>query len=236
MRFLVTRPEPECRLTADKLRAEGHLADEMPLLKLEASVPDRFELADVSALAITSARVPDLLRGHHQFGELMQLPVFTVGDKSAQAARTAGFKTVTSADGDVAALARIISENTAADVRLLYPAAHDRSGDLPGLLAKDGRHCTTIVIYRMGAKQKLPEAISNRLESGEYDGVLIFSRRTAEVFATLLERLDSKNRTGEPPVFAISKQAAEPLGALLRTEIPDFPREDVLLKLALTQR
>ena len=56
MRFLVTRPQPDCRRTAEKLRALGHVADEAPVLKTVEVRSAQFGLDGVSALAFSSRR------------------------------------------------------------------------------------------------------------------------------------------------------------------------------------
>lgn len=137
MRFLVTRPQPDCRRTAEKLRALGHVADEAPVLKTVEVRSAKIGLEGVSALAFSSRRSVAVLSAQGRIDALRSLPVFTVGDVTALACREAGFSNILSASGDIAALAQLILDNRSglSSGAVLYPAAEDRAGDLEGLLA-----------------------------------------------------------------------------------------------------
>ncbi len=111
MRFLVTRPQPDCRRTAEKLRALGHVVDEAPVLKTVEVRSAQFGVDGVSALAFSSRRLVAVLSAQGRIDALRSLPVFTVGDATALACREAGFSSVLSASGDIAALAQLILDN-----------------------------------------------------------------------------------------------------------------------------
>lgn len=235
MRFLVTRPQPDCKATADRLRALGHDAEEWPLLKFRADAPSTFDLSAVGALAFTSRRAVDALIGHSQLCALKELPVFTVGDKTAEACRDLGFKTVQSANSDVRGLAKLIlgtrSKFTGDDV--LYLAPLDRAGDLAGLLESSSLRCQTVSIYRMDAVDTLPDDVRSAFDQNRYDGVLIFSQRTGKTFTTLLKENGLGHIFSSLPIYAISAQAAESLERFDRIHIADVPREDALIGLVL---
>ena len=91
-------------------------------------------------------------------GELTRLPCLTVGDRSADAARAAGFTRVESADGALADLVRLATRH--AGGRLLYLAGEDRAGDLAGELSGHGIAVETAVVYRAVALEKLPAEIA----------------------------------------------------------------------------
>ena len=148
MRFLVTRPQPDCRSTADKLRAAGHVADEAPVLLFRPDPPEKFDLSQVSALALTSRRAVDVLAAHSQVQDLRKLPVFTVGDKTAAACRRAGFSEVLSAAGDVSALTQLIlrHRDRLDGGTVLYPVAQERSGSLESDLVQNGVSCHVPVV------------------------------------------------------------------------------------------
>src|SRR5262249_21766570 len=66
---------------------------------------------------------------------------------------------------------------------LLYAAGEDRAGDLAGELARAGIAVRTAVVYRAVAVDAFSPAVRDALALGELDGVLHFSRRTAEALA-----------------------------------------------------
>lgn len=235
MRFLVTRPQPDCHRTADALRAAHHRADEAPLLTFSARPPEQFDLTNVTAMAISSRRTVSVLRGHAQFADLARLAVYTVGDSTAEASRAAGFSTVRSASGNVAALAQLIAEDpqTVGSGSILYPAARDRAGDLEGLLQARGISCRVCPVYAMMPAQALPGEVSRALAGGLYDGVLIFSRRTAATFSKLLGAAGLDHILPRLRVYALSEQAGAPLASLTQVEVAEFPAEKALLELVL---
>jgi uroporphyrinogen-III synthase len=107
VRLLVTRPEPDGERTGAALRARGHHVVLAPLLRMEpiaCEIPDRA----YGAVVMTSANAARAIATHPRRGTLMALPAFTVGRRSAQAARAAGFGDVRSADGDKADLGALL--------------------------------------------------------------------------------------------------------------------------------
>ena len=129
-----------------RLRARGHEAIVASLLPIEVSFDADLGPGPWSAVLITSANAVHAVSGHARFAELQAAPVFAVGRRSAEAARAAGFADVTSADGDVADLARLVRARVAASARVLYLAGEERSGDLAGDLAEF--EMRTVAIYR----------------------------------------------------------------------------------------
>jgi len=237
MRLLVTRPEPECHLTAERIRSLGHDADEAPLLRVESSAPGRFDLSDVTALAYSSRRAIDALKEHPQQEDLQALPVFTVGDATAAAARKAGYGEVRSAKGNISALGQLILD-TAPEHRhgcILYPAAAARAGDLEGQLAAGGVDCRTVVVYRMTSIRAWPPQVLKRLEDAAYGGILIYSKRTAETLLALLQATRLEHISSKVPVYALSAQAGAPLSDVMTVRVAAEPNENALLDLALTQ-
>jgi uroporphyrinogen-III synthase len=107
VRLLLTRPEPDGARTAAALRARGHDVALAPLLRMEpiaCDIPDKA----YGAVVMTSANAARAVATHPRRDALMALPAFTVGGRSAQAARDAGFGDVRSADGDKADLGALL--------------------------------------------------------------------------------------------------------------------------------
>lgn len=233
MRFLVTRPQPECGRTAWKIRALGHEADEMPLLEQTVTIPDRLDLQAISALAVTSARIAPILAGHNQFPALRTLSVYAVGDRTANALRQAGWPHVISAAGAVDDLVDLIAGRHR-DGSILYVAAGDRAGDLEKALSDRDIECHVCEAYRMIKLTRLDDAIEKRLQMGAYAGILVFSRRTAEAFADIVRSFKWRARVSNLPVYAISSQAGEPLRGMANLEVADEPTEDAVLRAALS--
>ncbi|OYZ89316.1 MAG: hypothetical protein B7X99_19925, partial [Rhizobiales bacterium 17-65-6] len=80
-----------------------------------------------SALAFTSAHGVRALAARPQASALRSLPVFTVGGRTGAQARTAGFAHVIEADGNIEALAALLSARLAPGTRILHAAGADRA-------------------------------------------------------------------------------------------------------------
>jgi len=98
----------------------------LAICPIQQAEPD---LTGVAALAFTSRNGVDAFTALS--GE-RGLPVFTVGDATAEAASAAGFASVRSAAGALGDLARLLSAEAPGPV--LAPGALQPSGDLPALL------------------------------------------------------------------------------------------------------
>jgi len=103
MRVVVTRPQADSERTAAALEALGHEVLVTPLMRIE---PVAADLAGTwSAIVITSANALQAV----PVTAAKTLPVFAVGDRSAEAARQAGFAEVSSANGDIKDLVRLVA-------------------------------------------------------------------------------------------------------------------------------
>ncbi len=211
MRLLVTRPGPGAERTAAALRARGHVVVVAPLLRIEAIVDAEIGGGPWAAILITSANAASAIAGHERLRELRRLPVFTVGDRSAEAMRAVGFGDVISAAGDAGDLARLVAARIKPGARLLYLAGLDRSGDLAGTLGQRGFVVRTVAIYRAVVAPGLPQVAVEAFAQG-VDGILHFSRRSAEAYVNAARGAGLLDRALRKPThFCLSAQIAEPL-------------------------
>ena len=212
MHLLVTRPEPDGERTAAKLRARGCEVMLAPLLRIEPIDADLDgSLGD--ALALTSVNALRAIASQPGLERLLATPVYAVGGRTADAALAQGFADVISADGDVGDLARLMQAHLRPGARVLYLAGEDRSGDLAGDLAAAGIEVTTRVVYRAVAVAQFPPDVREALTAGWLDGVLHFSRRSAEAYVGCAAAAGIAERALAPVHYCLSQQVAEPLAA-----------------------
>jgi uroporphyrinogen-III synthase len=210
MRLLVTRSEPDAERTAAALRARGHSIVIAPLLRIEPLAGAAIGPGPWAAVLVTSANVAQAIAGHAKRADLLGLPVFAVGERSAQAMRTLGCAHVISARGNVGDLARVIAAHLNAPARLLYLAGEQRSGDLGGELRAKGFAVETVAIYRAVTADILPPEAAAALARG-IDGVLHFSRRSAEAYVEAARAAGLLESALGPAHFCLSAQVAAPL-------------------------
>ncbi len=233
MRLLLTRPEPDAQRTAAALRAQGHDVITAPLLRIEPAPEAQFDTGPWAAILITSANAAPAVAVHARMTELLALPVFAVGRRSADAMAAAGFADVTSADGNVSELVRLVGARLRPPARLLYLAGEDRSGDLAGDLRARGFAVETVVIYRAVAATSLPPAAAQALTGGGVDGVLHFSRRSAEVFVDAARAAGVLESALQAAHYCLSAPIAEPLAKAGAADIRVAERPNEALLLAL---
>lgn len=237
MKLLVTRPLPDAETTADRLRRLGHEVMVEPLLR--AAFLPLTETVDPTALAVTSRNGVRALAAWPQSEAWRKLPLFAVGAATAAAAREAGFLDVRSADGDGAALAEmIIASGKPAEGRILYPAAADRSPLFEQRLGEAGFGIDTVAAYRMAPAEALDAEVAAALAGGKLDGILLYSRRSAEVLLGLIDRAGLAETLAQLRLFVMSPAVAAAFAgrAVGRIDVAPEPREDALIGLISAAR
>jgi uroporphyrinogen-III synthase len=227
---MVTRPEPDGERTAAALRVRGHDVVVAPLLRMEAldcKLPDE----PYGVVVMTSANAARAIARHPHRDKLFSLTAFTVGRHSAEAARAAGFRDVRSADGDQSDLVALLRARYASDPKpLLYLAGEDRAGDLASDLAGDlaagGVPVVAALVYRAVKVERFPPAVAAALAQGALDGVLHFSRRSAEAYLACARRAGVPAGGGRPLHYCLSRQVSEPLSAAGAAGIKIAPRPE----------
>ncbi len=224
MRLLVTRPQPEADRFARTLESLGHTAVVAPLLLIEPSQPippERYAAAD--AIAITSARALAALTPP---ATALDLPLYAVGDATAETARAAGFTKVEAAEGDARALAALLSRRLAHGSRLLHPSGADLATDLSLLLAEHGIAVERHVVYRAHTAERLPAAAADALKQSCLDAATFFSPRTAKTFVRLAGDSGLAARTATLIAFCLSPAVAAGLTGSAWREIHTAARPD----------
>ena len=230
LRILVTRPREDAAPLAEALAGLGIKPVLDPLMCIEFIDGPPLDLDGVQALLVTSANG---VRAFSNRDPRRHLPVFAVGDASARAADLAGFAAVTSASGDVAALAALVHERLDADGgALLHVAGSRLAGDLAGMLAGHGFIVRREVLYEGRVETVLSAETILGLEDGNLDGVTFFSPRTAAVFAALVRRAGLEGYTRAIAAFCLSPAVAEEARSLSwgRVVIAGKPEQDALVR------
>jgi uroporphyrinogen-III synthase len=235
-RMLVTRPEPDARDTAARLRALDIEPVVLPLLThrtLETGLP---EAAGFAAMALTSASALRALEERGALAAYRGLKVYAVGDRTAEAARAAGFANITSAGGALHDLAGLLAHSGLGGP-IFYPAARHTSGDLAKSLAPFGVMVVTARVYDMEPARDLPDDVLAALAGGDITAVLFYSRRTAETFvACAVDYHLPRAVKTRLAMLCLSEQVAEPLVAarFVRVGLADHPSEEAMMALCLS--
>jgi uroporphyrinogen-III synthase len=233
MRVLVTRPEPDATRQAERLAARGHEPVLAPLLAIESATGVPLELDGAQALIVTSRNAFRALASHRDLAASMRLPLFAVGEATANAATDLGFTKVTSGPGTGEGLARLIADalspNTGA---LVHLAGETVAFDLKSALQAKGFTLRQPVLYRAVAATRLPPGALALLNAGKLDSVILMSPRTAAIFAALVVRHGALTQASRVDCYCLSAavaHAVEPLKA--RAIVAVRPYEDDILAL-----
>jgi uroporphyrinogen-III synthase len=233
VRILVTRPEPDGEHTAQKLRERGCDVVLAPVLRIRLLDQADLGTGPWDAVAMTSANAAHALERHTRRLHITRLPVLTVGRRTAEAARAAGFTDIASANGNEPALAHLIGTRLLRGNIILYLAGEDRAGDLAMAVAPHGVRVETVVIYRAVAAERLPEPAMAALRGGEVNGVLHFSRRSAVIYLDRVRAAGVLDSALKPFHYCLSNAVAELLVAAgaSRVMVAQSPEENALLDL-----
>lgn len=222
-RIAITRALPEAERTAEKLRTLGADPIVAPLLEVKDRAFDA-DIGDMQALLFTSAN--GVRASAHKIAN-RSLPVLTVGDATARAARDAGFSDVRSAGGDVTALSALA--NASLDPKagtLLYLSGADVAADLVGWLIAAGFTATRRIVYEARVVAALPAIYGQ-----PFDIIAFHSARAARAFAAF-----GAPNAARMSAACISDAVAAAAGAKVkwgRIIVASAPQDEALWRAAL---
>lgn len=227
MRILVTRAKEDAERTAQKLAALGHEALIAPVLRI-VPTNDPPPVDSYDAVIVTSAHAVEALSSQAD----KSIPVFAVGERTADALHAAGFTGVKTAEGDAVSLSKLIREQIQPSLTLLHVTARHHKDEPASSLRAAGFLVLTWEAYEAEAVENLSAAGVEALRSGEIGAVLHYSRRSADLFVRLVEEAGLRSALRKYPHLCLSADVATPLQAIgAATLVADRPHEDALLKL-----
>jgi uroporphyrinogen-III synthase len=237
MRFLVTRPERPGIRTAERLVEAGHDALRDPLVTLRFFPPKHLVEDMPDALIVTSASAVRGLKDHPDLTRIIGLPVWTVGGRTTEALRDAGFTNFVAETPDAARLASALKNRPEAPTHFVHIAGMDRAADFSELLSDAGHRLDIVEIYSADPAQALSDEAVAALSGGAVDAVLHYSRRTAEIFVRLVKAADLREKAFALQHFCLSDNIAKPLRVAGAGHVQSAaePNEDALFDLIAAQ-
>jgi uroporphyrinogen-III synthase len=165
-------------------------------------------------------------------------PVWCVGERTAAAARAAGFVDVWVAGGDAESLvAEILAAHPPGP--LLHLRGAHAAGDVPGRLTAGGVPTTTAVVYDQRAQPLTAEALSLLANPGEEVLLPLFSPRSAALLAEAAGGVRARLHPVAISPAAARVWAGSALGAGRPAQVataPDAPAMIIALMAALRNR
>lgn len=228
LRVLLTRPRQDAEETAKLLAGQGIEAVIAPLIEINDIPGATVDMAAVQAILVTSANG---VRALSRATQGRDVPVYTVGDASARAAADCGFTDVTSAGGDVGALAAIVRMKLDPLAgALAHVTGSAVAGDLGAELASFQYVVRRSQLYGAQTADTLPDAARSALTESTIDAVLFYSPRTAAQFAKLVAGAGLQQNCQQLVACCLSAAVAKALTALTFAEIrvAETPDQDSL--------
>jgi uroporphyrinogen-III synthase len=224
----VTRAAPAAARTAERLRAAGYAPLVAPLLTVRPLAFAAPDLTQLDALAFTSAAGVDAFLGGLGQPAPTHLPVYAVGDATADAARAAGFAQVHSADGAGVDLAKLMLERLPAASRVLHPVTQTPALDLSAVLRAGGLRANGLAVYQSLPADALPPAAADALARHAVSVVLIHSPAAARALAPLLDQEYAPRLS----LVALSPNCEAPLAgfAFAARAVASAPKESSLFE------
>lgn len=236
MQLLVTRPEPDASATAARLRALGHTVVVEPLLNVTFTAPPA-NLEKPAVLLVSSVNGARAMAAWPAVAAWSDVPVYGLASTEAITRVSPALAARVAPDNarvhTGAELAEAIRATVPADSGpILYCAAHDRSGDLETALIAAGYDLRVVEAYRADPVQEFSPATREALAHGAIDGVLLYSRRTAQTYLHLGDHAGITAELRIPSYYVISRAVADVVSDLAAAvHVAKNPNEDSLLAL-----
>ncbi|MET3579272.1 uroporphyrinogen-III synthase [Mesorhizobium robiniae] len=232
VRVLVTRPEPGASRTMRRLEDEDFQPILLPLTETVALPVDVDGVTtNAAAVAVTSANAvrhapKEIIAG------LAALPCYAVGKRTAEAARAAGFLSVSEGPGDAEGLADTLAGDLAART-VVYLCGRVRFPAFEARLKAAGVQIRAIETYDTVTLDHSDAAILARLSGQPVEAVLLYSARAAAAMQALTGRPALRGLFEETWFFALSGRIAAALETVAseKLRVAPEPSEEALLQL-----
>lgn len=225
----MTRPEPDASRSADRLRKMGHEVLVDPVLVV-AFLTEAIDWKVGTDIVVTSRNGVRALASLATDEMREQATVFVVGDATEDLARDCGFINVYSASGTVDQLILLIGSKNVS--HLLYVCSRHRQGELEQKLAVLGITVDVAERYETRFSTRLNDITCDALKSGDLDGVLLYSRRSAKAFHHLVDQHKFSCSTEKLTYFCLAKSVTSVFDNMEAVElvIAAFPTEKSLFE------
>ena len=191
----------------------------------DAVVKDAAAVAVTSANAVRHAPIEII-------AALAALPCHPVGKRTAEAARAAGFLSVSDGPGDAETLANALASDPSAGT-IIYLCGRVRFPVFEERLQAAGVRVRAIETYDTVALDYSDDAILARLSGKPVDAVLLYSAKAAAAMQVLIGRPALRDLFERTCVFALSGRIAAALDNVSseKIHIAPEPHEEALLEL-----
>lgn len=235
MRILVTRPVEDACRQAERLRSLGHTPVVFPLLEIVFPRMTPLRLDGVQGLIVTSRNGLRGLQANESFEAAKRLPVFCVGEGTAELAAKMGFTRTVTGAGRASDLLPVICHTARPDDgALLYLTGQHLAFDLETPLKQAGFLVPRVICYEArelhpGRETKFAEILRNQ----KIHGIILMSPRMAGIFLRIIRRFELEEEARAIMCYCYSDAIAKSLEQIdgLTIAVSSHPKEADLMRL-----
>lgn len=210
---IVTRPEPGLSETMAAVADAGWLPLASPALVVQRHtlrLPQKLP----AAILLTSGQAVSAAVAAAQQAKVLDIPVYAVGDRTAQRARNAGFTHVKSADGDARALVALLQTHQQPEYgSLLLCSGAGQGVELAAWCRQAGFKVVRRVVYAAKPIQHINPQTCTAIQAAKVAVVLFFSAESAAGWLAALPEAERKLLAGQASAVVISGRVAGVLRA-----------------------
>lgn len=192
--IVITRPRESAETFALDLQEHGYQCYIEPLLTVEPLDFTLPNLNNYEALLFTSANA---VRAFAGTDEERNIPVYTVGPQTEEAAHDVGFSDIVCAHGDSSDLMSVVAHD-------IKKCLHIRGQHVAHALDID-----SIIVYQTNPVGDFSDEFLALVAHKKIDAITLFSRRTAESFRALVQKNDLFNALADTKLLCISNAVLE---------------------------
>lgn len=201
-RVLLIRPLEDALPMIVVLRSKGIEVSHYPLFQphyLPVSL-----LENPQALIITSKNALRALKNQEEF---KNLPLYVVGDKTAELAQKLGFSSVLNASGTTQELIQLISNTAKKEDGILWHLSGEIvKGSMIDTLKNAGFEAERKIVYYIKDAVDLPPALYMELQNQHISHIIFCSPRTTTVFVNLLKKNNLEKITCQMVLLCLSQE------------------------------
>lgn len=225
MHVLITRPKADAQDLKHRIEALGCKVSIAPLIEIALLPIAPDALVNAVGIIATSRNALAALENSEAVGSARKLPLYAVGNATAQVAHRLGFENVMTGAGTAADLVpHIVAKNGSKSGTLIHLAGDHLAFDLKSALSKENIPVQSITVYRSIAAQSLPSTVVEELVKGSIDAVILMSPRTAQTWSDLIRKMASQSATIDITHVCLSEAVANALHAARAQDAPWKPK------------
>lgn len=210
---IVTRPEPGLSETMAAVADAGWLPLASPALVVQRHtlhLPQKLP----AAILLPSGQAVSAVVAAAQPAKALDIPVYAVGDRTAQRARDAGFTHVKSADGDARALVSLLQIHQQPERgSLLLCSGAGQGVELAAWCRQAGFKVVRRVVYAAKPIQQINAQTCTAIQAAKVAVVLFFSAESAAGWFAALPEAEQKLLAAQASAVVISGRVAQVLRA-----------------------